>query len=175
VAAAALFLFSGAAHAQIGGSPDSPIIIVSDTFDGYQSDGRGVWKGNVRATQGESTMTTDKLTMVCSRAAPPSGQAVSDQPCEEVRQLIAEDNVLFVTPRMQIRGDRAEYDYPSDTITITGAVILTRDKDAVMRGSKVVYQVGAGLANISAGNDRVTSILQPERSNRPSAPPASPN
>ena len=119
--AAALFLFSGAAaHAQLGGSPDSPIFVESDKLDGFQADGRAIYTGNVRATQGDSQLTTDKLTAVCSRAAAPAGQSAADQPCEEIRQLIAESNVLFIAPRLQIRGDRAEYDYPTDTITITG-------------------------------------------------------
>ena len=179
---AALFVFSGTAHAQLAAQSDAPIFVESDTFDFFQTDGRGVYTGNVRATQGESQLTTDKLTAVCSRAAAPAGQAASEQPCEEIRQLIAENNVLFTAPRLQIRGDRAEYDYPTDTITITGDVILRRDEDAVIRGKKVVYQVAAGLANISAGGDRVQGILtpQPRKSTAPAQPapaqpPARPN
>ncbi len=178
--AAMLFLLSGAAaHAQLGGQGDAPIFVESDTFDFFQTDGRGVYTGNVRATQGDSQLTTDKLTAVCSRAAVPRGQTASDQPCEEIRQLVAESNVLFTAPRLQIRGDRAEYDYPTDTITITGDVIMRRDEEAVIRGTKVVYQVAAGLANISAGSNRVQGILTPQQRNRPAQPapaqPARPN
>ncbi len=176
--AAAVFLLSGtAAHAQIGGSGDAPVIVKSTTFDFFQAEGRSVYSGNVVATQGESQLTTDKLTAVCSRAAPPPGQTANDQPCEEIRQLIAENNVLYTAPKMKISGDRAEYDYPSDTITITGDVILSRENEAMIRGNKVVYQVSAGLANISAGSGRVTGILQPQsrNSNQPARPaPAQP-
>jgi lipopolysaccharide export system protein LptA len=175
--AATLFLFSSAAHAQLGTEADAPIFVESDTFDFFQTEGRGVYTGNVRATQGESQLTTDKLTAVCSRTAAPAGEAAGDQPCEEIRQLVAENNVLFTAPRLQIKGDRAEYDYPTDTITITGDVIMRRDQEAVIRGKKVVYQVAAGLANISAGSDRVQGILTPQRgSNRPAQPaPAQPS
>lgn len=178
--AAALFLSSGAvAHAQLGAQGD--VFLESDTFDFFQTEGRSVYTGNVRATQGDSQLTTDKLTAICSRAAPPPGQTAGDQPCEEIRQLVAENNVLFTAPRLQIKGDRAEYDYPTDTITITGDVIMRRDEEAVVRGTKVVYQVAAGLANISAGSGRVQGILTPQRgSNRPAQPtpaqpPARPN
>jgi lipopolysaccharide export system protein LptA len=178
--AAALFVFSGAAHAQLGGSADSPIFVESDKLDGYQADGRAIYTGNVRATQGDSQLTTDKLTAVCSRAAAPAGQTTAAQPCEEIRQLIAESNVLFVAPRLQIRGDRAEYDYPTDTITITGDVIMRREDEAVIRGKKVVYQVAAGVASISSSGDRVQAILTPQpRSSttpaQPAPPPARPN
>ena len=175
--AAAFFLFSATAHAQIAGG-DAPVVIQGDRFDGYQADGRGVWVGNVRATQGESLLTTDKLITVCPPAAP--AQNGADGSCEEIRQLIAENNVLYTAPNLKIRGDRAEYDYPTDTITITGDVILTRGDEAVMRGNKVVYQVSAGQANVTANTGRVTGIFTPQRganSNQPAQPqpPARPN
>jgi lipopolysaccharide export system protein LptA len=178
---AAVFLASGAAHAQVGQGGD--VVVVADKFDFFQKEGRSVYTGNVQATQGESVLTTDKLTSICSRAAPPPGQTADAQPCEEIRQLIAENNVLYTAPKMKISGDRAEYDYPSDTITITGDVIMSRENEAMIRGKKVVYQVSAGLANISAGNERVTGILTPQQpSNRaapaqpaPAQPPARPN
>ena len=50
---------------------------------------------------------------------------------------------------MGIRGDRAEYDYPTDTITVTGMVIMARGKEGVVRGNKVVYQVGPGLVTVT--------------------------
>ena len=181
--AAVLFLVSGAAHAQLGGNGDAPIFVESDTLEGFQSDGRAVYEGNVRATQGDSRLTTDKLTAVCTRTAATPNEGIGT--CEEIRQLIAENNVLFTAPKLQIKGDRAEYDYPTDTITITGDVIMTRDKDAVIRGKKVVYQVSAGLASISSSGDRVQAILTPQSRNgaaepapsqpAPSQPPARPN
>jgi lipopolysaccharide export system protein LptA len=181
--AAALLLFSGVAHAQLGGRGDAPIFVESDTLQGFQADGRAVYEGNVRATQGDSQLTTDKLTAVCSQTAASSAAAAGA--CEEIRSLIAENNVLFTAPKLQIKGDRAEYDYPTDTITITGDVIMTRDKEAVIRGKKVVYQVSAGLASISSSGDRVQAILTPQQSDRsaqpapgqpaPSQPPARPN
>jgi lipopolysaccharide export system protein LptA len=177
--AAALVLFSGVAHAQLGGRGDAPIFVESDTLEGFQRDGRAVYQGNVRATQGDSQLTTDKLTAVCSQTVASSAAAAGA--CEEIRSLIAENNVLFTAPKLQIKGDRAEYDYPTDTITITGDVIMTRDKDAVIRGKKVVYQVSAGLASISSSGDRVQAILTPQQSSRPAQPapstpaPARPN
>jgi len=174
--AAALLVLSGAsAHAQLGGSGSSPVFVESDRLDGFQADGRAVYTGNVRATQGESQLTTDKLTAVCSRVAPAADQAADAASCEEIRSLIAENNVLFTAPRLQIKGDRAEYDYASDTITITGDVIMRRESEAVIRGKKVVYQVSAGLASISSSGDRVQAILQPQsRSNAPQPAPAQP-
>jgi lipopolysaccharide export system protein LptA len=67
--AASMTFMAGAAHAQIGQS-DAPLEIVSDKSEYLQNEGRGVYTGNVVATQGESKITTDKLTFVCSTTTP---------------------------------------------------------------------------------------------------------
>jgi lipopolysaccharide export system protein LptA len=160
---------ASAAHAQIGRG-DAAVFVEADNLEYFQEDGRAVYTGNVRATQGEARITTDKLTAVCSRPSAPTGQSASDQPCEEIRQLVAENNVLYTAPDLKIRGDRAEYDYPTDTITITGDVIMTRGQEAVIRGSRIVYNVGAGLSRMTAGNNRVQSILTPQEKRESSQP-----
>jgi lipopolysaccharide export system protein LptA len=91
-----------------------------------------------------------------------------------MEQLIAEGNVYYTAPDVKIRGDRAEYDYPSDTITITGDVILSRGAEGVVRGTKVVYKVGEGRSVITAGTNRVTSIFTPAKKDPATGtPPAS--
>lgn len=141
---------ASAAHAQIDRS-ESPIEIKSDTGEYFQKEGRGVYIGNVSAVQGNSRLTTDKLTMVCSRTA--------EGECEEIQKLIAEGNVVYTAPDATIRGDRGEYDYPSDTITLTGDVISKRGDEGVIHGNRMVYNVGEGRAQITATGQRVTSIF----------------
>ena len=161
-------------HAQIGSS-GSAVEVEADNLEYFQSDGRAVYTGNVRATQGQAQITTDKLTAVCSLGSAPAGQSQTGQPCEEIRQLVAESNVLYTTPDLRIRGDRAEYDYPTDTITITGDVIMTRGNEAVMRGTRIVYNVGQGVSRMTAGNERVNTILTPEPSDERAQPAPAPN
>lgn len=162
------------AHAQIGSS-GSAVEVEADNLEYFQADGRAVYTGNVRAIQGEAQITTDKLTAVCSLSRAPAGQNQAGQPCEEIRQLVAESNVLYTTPDLRIRGDRAEYDYPTDTITITGDVIMTRGNEAVMRGTRIVYNVGQGVSRMTAGNQRVNTILTPQDSDERRQPAPAPN
>lgn len=155
--AAAAVLLASPAMAQIGRG-DGPVEITSNQGEYLQNEGRGVYTGNVIATQGDSRITTDKLTVVCNKAAPAAGSA-SDPACETIDQLVAEGNVFYTAPDVRIRGDRAQYDYPTDTITITGDVILSRGAEGVVRGTQVVYRVAEGRTVITAGKDRVTSIF----------------
>ena len=153
--AASMTFMAGAAHAQIGQS-DAPLEIVSDKSEYLQNEGRGVYTGNVVATQGESKITTDKLTFVCSKTTPAGG---GEAQCDEIEVLIAEGKVVYLAPDVRHRGDRAQYDFPSDTITITGDVILSRGEDGVVRGTNVVYSIGEGRTIITAGKNRVTSVF----------------
>jgi lipopolysaccharide export system protein LptA len=156
-----------AAHAQIGRS-EAPIQIKSEAGEYLQKEGRGVYNGNVEATQGDSKVTTDKLTVVCTRSA-------ANGECEEIRQLIAEGNVLYTAPdNVAIRGDRAEYDYASDTIIVTGNVISKRGDEGVVKGTRIVYNVGEGRARITADKDRVLSIITPKKKTATTPAPGAP-
>ncbi len=142
------------AHAQIGRS-DDPVEVTSRQGEYLQQEGRGVYTGDVVATQGDSRITTDRLTVLCARTA---AGAVEDNNCE-MEKLIAEGRVFYIAPDVRIRGDRAEYDFPSDTITITGDVILSRGVDGVVRGTNVVYGISTGRTLITAGDKRVTTVF----------------
>ena len=167
---AAAVLACGAAQAQIGRS-DAPIEITSSQASYLQNEGRGVYTGNVVATQGDSRITTDKLTVICQTGPAAGGEAPA---CEAIEKLIAEVNIYYTAPDVRIKGDRASYDYPSDTITITGDVILSRGADGVVRGKQVVYKVGEGRTIITGGQqDRVTSIFTPA-SRTPATPAPTP-
>jgi lipopolysaccharide export system protein LptA len=162
--AASMTLIGGAAHAQIGQN-DAPIEITSQKSEYLQNEGRGVYTGNVVATQGENKITTDKLTFICSKSAPTAG---GEAQCDEIEVLIAEGKVFYIAPDVRIRGDRAQYDFPSDTITITGDVILSRGEDGVVRGTNVVYSISEGRTIITAGQNRVTSVFNTAK--KPSTP-----
>ncbi len=168
VAAAAL---SGAASAQISNS-NQPVEVKANRVEALRSEGRAIYTENVNAVQGDTRIVTDRLTIVCAREAAAPGQAASDD-CREIVQMIAEGNVYYTTPRERIRGDRAEYDYRSDTITVTGDVIMSRGTDGVIRGSRLVYNVAEGRATITAGTRPVQSIFTPTSKDEP-APPARP-
>ena len=156
----------GAAHAQIGRS-DAPIQISSKASEYLQKEGLGVWTGDVIAIQAEARMTANKLTMVCTQ---PGQSAQGEESCEEIKELIAEGNVIYTTPDGNISGDKATYNYGSDTITVTGNVISTRGNDR-MRGTEMVYNIGEGRVRVTAGNSRVLSIITPKKKD-PAAPPA---
>ncbi len=158
---AALALGAAApAFAQIGQSGE-PIIVEADgSMEFLREEGLLVWSDNVRAVQGGTRITSDVMTIVCAESTQPRNTTFES--CAEIETVIAEGNVIYTTAEERIRGDRSEYDYRTDTITITGNVILSRGQDVVARGPRVVYDVANGRATItSEGNGSVAAIFEP--------------
>lgn len=158
----------GASMAQISNS-DVPVEVTAERVEALRSDGRVVYSGNVVVTQGDSRITSDLLTVVCAREPAQAGQP-QDQSCAEIEQMIAEGNVYYTTAAEKIRGDRAEYDYRNDTITMTGDVIMSRGEEGVIRGTRLVYNVAEGRATVTAGTSSVLSIFTPVERNEPASP-----
>jgi lipopolysaccharide export system protein LptA len=173
--AAASVLFAAPAPAQIADGDQDLLVTSTKDMVFSRSAGTAIYEQNVRAVQGGSQLASDKLTVFCTK--PANGGPVDT--CDPIQRIVAEGNVIYTTPRERIRGDRAEYDYPSDTITVTGEVTMARGKD-IMRGNKVVYQVSPGVVTVTGEPGRgVMSIFTPERRNQnqtpaqnPPAPPA---
>jgi lipopolysaccharide export system protein LptA len=165
---AALACLSMPAHAQIGQS-DAPIEITSAQSEYLQNEGRGVYTGNVIATQGDAQIKTDRLTAICAKGPPGSDGAPT---CDDLEQLIAEGQVFYMAPDVRIRGDRAQYDFPTDTITITGDVILSRGDDGVVKGTRVVYSIGEGRTVITAGTQRVVTVFNTAKKPAATSPAA---
>lgn len=175
--AIAAALLAAPASAQQQTPSDTPINISAKASEYLQKEGRGVYTGDVIVTRGNARITTDKLTLVCTK--PPPGQTSNE--CEDVEQIVAEGNVLYTAPDVKIRGDKAVYAYGAGVITITGDVISSRGDEGVVRGTEVVYNVDEGKVRITAGNSRVLSIITPKKKDgaaqpaTPAAPATPPN
>ncbi len=141
------------------------------------AEGRAVYTNNVDVLQGNTRLKADKLTVIanCTKV---QGKPTD---CSDIQRFIAEGNVYYITPDEKIRGDRAEYDYENDVITMTGNdVVLTRGADAVISGRKLVYDVKNGKASVTGDENSkgVISVFtsKPKRDEpaAPAAPAATP-
>jgi len=168
---AALFLpaaMVASAAAQIAPGR-GPVEVTADQVEAMRSEGKAVYTGNVVAVQGDVRIRSQKLTIICERAPAAPGET-PDESCARIEQMIAEGEVFYITPEERIRGDRAEYDYRNDTITMTGDVILSRGEEAVIRGTRVVYSVAEGRAIVTADKKPVVSIFTPVESEEGATP-----
>ncbi len=154
LAAALLFtatvLFGGATNAQFapGGGP---IDITADELELVDAQHLAIWRGDVEALQGRNRMRADVLNIYFN-GAPSAASASSGAPGRnwgKVQKVVSEGNVFFISPSQTARGDHGLYDLASDTITITGDVIVSQGQ-SVVHGDKMVIDVKTGRATMAS-------------------------
>ena len=148
VAATAAAVLGGAALAQIA-RDGGPIAMGADRLEVIDAEGADVIRAFHARRQGPS--------------------APNDAPGSNLRgdieRMVATGNVYFVTPTQVVRGDEATYTRSTDTIVVTGDVILTQGEN-VLTGSRLTVQVASGRATMdgapTAAGQRVRGVFYPD-------------
>jgi lipopolysaccharide export system protein LptA len=134
------------------GSHDSnaPINVTSDSFVGDLTTKVGTYIGNVIVTQADYKLRSDKLRV----------DVVDGKPTK----FTATGNVVFMSESGgTATGDTGVDDLVPHQITLTGHVVLTKEKD-VMRGTMLVVDTVTGAAHLTAqgmAGNRVQGIFTP--------------
>lgn len=184
MAAAAGVLVAAPAYAQIGKS-GGPVDIESDSLQVVDAERKAIFTGNVDAQQGDSRLKSRRLTVyfgakkaATAASTGSTGDALGAS-FGEIDKLIAEGDVLYLTPTERARGDTGVYEMRTDTITLTGGVIVTRG-DNVIKGDRMVIEVSSGRTTITSNArgktgkpPRVRGVFLP--SSKPATPDAAPS
>jgi len=162
-----------AAPSSVMGKHDSnaPINISADKFVADSNSKTGTWTGNVIVIQGDMRMRANSVRLnVVGKENKPD-------------KIFANGGVVVDSPNSgTVTGDNGVYDVVARTVTMTGKVVLTKDKD-VMRGSPLTVNLETGVATLggnkspgvsaSQNGGRVQGIFTPPPSSN--APQQSPN
>ena len=174
---AASFALTAAGPGAIGAS-GQPIDVESDNYDYRQQERVSIYTGNVVAVQGQARLRAPKLTVYY---APPDPNAPKPPPgvapaqAGDIERLEAEGPVHYTTPTERALGDHGTYVADSDTITLTGNVVVVQGKN-VGTGDKLVIEQKTGhsvlTSNPGQGTPhRVRTILYPNQANPNQANP----
>jgi lipopolysaccharide export system protein LptA len=128
-----------------------PIQVSADTFLADVNAKTGTYVGNVIVTQGDFKLRADKVKVIVVASKPQKIQATG--------------NVVLATNSGNAQGDNGVYDVPPRTVTLTGHVVLTKDKN-VMRGTTLTVNLVTGAAKLGAegagpGHGRVQGLFTP--------------
>ena len=139
-----------------------PIAIGADRLEVIDAEGVAIWSGRAEAIQGDSRLRADVIRTYSARR---QGAGGGTSMGGDMERMVASGNVYFVTPTQVIRGDDATYTSSSDTIVVTGDVILTQDEN-VLTGSRLTVQVGSGRAVLDGASTeagrRVRGVFYPD-------------
>jgi lipopolysaccharide export system protein LptA len=128
----------------------APLNVSSDAFEGDFETKVGTYTGNVVVIQTVCRLRADKVNV----------KIVSGKPDE----ITADGNVVFATPSGTATGDHGIYELEKNppTITLTGKVVLTKEKN-VMRGTVLVVNTDSGIAHLTSPGRRVEATLNPSQ------------
>jgi lipopolysaccharide export system protein LptA len=118
---------------------NAPINISADKFVADNNAKTGTWTGNVLVIQGDMRMRANsvRLNVVGNDNKPD--------------KIFANGAVVVDSPNSgTVTGDNGIYDVVSRTVTMSGKVVLTKQKD-VMRGSQLTVNLVTGVATLGGG------------------------
>lgn len=130
---------------------NAPINVSADDFVGDFATKVGTYIGNVIVSQADYKLRADRVKV----------EVVKGQP----NKFYAQGKVVFESPSGVATGDDGVYDMNAPrTITMTGNVVLTKQKD-VMRGTSLVVNLDSGESRLTARGmpgGRVQSLFVPK-------------
>ncbi|MFC5067573.1 LptA/OstA family protein [Flaviflagellibacter deserti] len=151
------------------GRSDQPVKIEADRLDVRESDQAAIFTGNVFVQQGDSTLRSSKLTVFydnkpAAKGAAPAAAAASSQAGRNIRRIEAEGSVVVQSKDQHATGDRGIFDLPSNTVTVTGNVVLTQGQN-VLRGNKLVVDLTTQQSKLesAASGGRVQGVFGPAK------------
>ena len=167
----------------LGGGGKEPIKIDADRLDVFDKENKAVFAGNVVAVQGDATIRCSALTVYYRRdqkdgkadgkgegKGDAKGDAKGGDAAEKSPSAMAENGIqkvdcagpVTVVQKDQVAtGDNAVFDQVAKRIVLTGNVVLSQCQN-VTRGSRLVYDMNTGRANMDPGaNGRVSAMFVP--------------
>ena len=126
-----------------GHNSDAPVDITADRIEVQDRADRAIFAGNVRATQEDLTLDTQRLTVAYS-----TGQSNSSG--VQIRRLDAAGGVVVRSPSETAKGEFGIYDLDRKLITLIGNVQLNRGANQI-NGARLVIDLDSGRAVVDGG------------------------
>lgn len=145
----------GGAFTGFSTNSEEPIQIEADRLEVRDEEKRAVYLGNVTVRQGETLLKTAELQVFYAGGGQEPGA-----PGASLERIIANGRVIVQSQNRTATGDEAVFEMASETIVLTGNVVLTED-DNILRGERLVVDLKTGEAQMQGG--RVQTILVPGR------------
>lgn len=176
--------------AGLGGDPRQPVVILADRMDFDDNARRVVFKDNIRAQQGVTTLATPSMVVEYDgRADLPgqSGQAAAGaqpQQSAQISKIAARAGVVIVSGAdRRIRSDAADFDMKADTVLFTGTTVEVTQGRNRMLGRRLAIDRKQGLTRLDApaapgvpaGRIQTTFVqAEPEGQPKPARPAQAP-
>ena len=153
---------------------DQPVHIEAATLEVRDKDKVATFSGDVHVTQGDTGLrckslvvfyeqdsgggdnTTNTTNTMPAAEAGPGGE-------QRIKRLEARGGVVVTQKEQTATGELGVFDMKTNTVTLTGNVVMTQGKN-VLRGEKLVVDLTSGVSKVESGRNgqgRVQGLFLP--------------
>jgi len=151
---------------------DEPVHIDAATLEVRDKDKIATFSGNVHVRQGDTDMRCKSLLVFYEqdddKSAPPKGKPMQQATPgpggnQKIKKLEARGGVIVTQKEQTATGDLGIFDMATNTVTLTGNVVMTQGQN-VLRGEKLIVDLVNGVSRVESGKNghgRVQGLFLP--------------
>ncbi|MEM5518872.1 LptA/OstA family protein [Henriciella sp. AS95] len=148
-----------AAIAQVSGE-GGPIKVNADKSEVLEKQRKVVLIDNVDIMQGTARLRANRVTINYAGSGETQTNGLTG--FGDIESMEAVGEVFYVTPDLKATGTKGIYNAASDTITLTGDVVLIRGED-VATGQRLVMNLEEGRTVLDGGSGQVQMNINPNQ------------
>jgi lipopolysaccharide export system protein LptA len=152
---------------------NEPIKIQATSLEVRDKDKVATFSGDVRVIQGDTDMRCKVLVVFYEQEANKPGMpAAQPGPAgqQQIRRMEAKGGVVVTQKDQTATGDLGEFEMKTNTVTLTGNVVVTKNQD-VMRGQKLVVNLTTGVSRMDGGRVDMLINRSDHQNQVPGQPP----
>lgn len=157
-----------------------PVRIESTTLEVRDKSRMATFAGNVKVTQGDSTVQCKVLVVFYEDNTAPApntkaGPAIASPGGgkQQIKRMEAKGDVIITQKDQVASGDNGLFDVKANTLTLSGNVVLTQGT-SVLNGEKMVVNLTTGVTQVeSSGKGPVRALFTPGQETKPGPQPGS--
>ena len=160
---------------------DQPVHIEAATLEVRDKDKQATFSGNVRVVQGDTGLRCKSLVVFyeqgdedadksdkSAKAADKAGKSMTAATpgpggAQKIKRLEARGDVVVTQKEQTATGDLGLFDMKTNTVTLTGNVVMTQGQN-VLRGDRLVVDLTNGVSRVESGKNgqgRVQGLFLP--------------
>ena len=149
---------------------DQPVHIEAATLEVRDKDKVATFSGDVKVKQGDTSMRSKSLLVFYEQGGEEADkgktlQAATPGPGgqQKIKRLEARGGVVVTQKEQTATGDLGIFDMKTNTVTLTGNVIMTQGQN-VLRGDRLMVDLTSGVSRVESGKSgtgRVQGLFQP--------------
>ena len=145
------------------GNRKEPITVTADKLEYDYKANVIVYRGDVVATQGETKIRSDTLTVTLSAEKPGDAPAAAGKGSQRLQQIVAVGGVRIDNGTRWATGGRAVFEQGNRTLVLTETPVLHDGSNEVTGDRVVVYLDENRSEVVGGGRKRVKAVLYPSK------------